>query len=228
MTPRGQSKRRPPHTAGLIACDDDLRSAIRVLRRRCPDMRRLHDLVGDPPLRRYPPGLEGLARIVVGQQLSVASAEAIWARTRTTIAPFTAETVLALDEATLQSAGLSRPKIRTLKALAGTIADRRIDIAALATLPDEEVHAALVAVPGIGPWTADIFLMFCAGRADAWASGDLALQIAVQIMRKGDERPSAEELASLAERWRPYRAVAALLLWSYYKIARNGRAGVPV
>lgn len=208
---------------GFIDTTDDLKRSIRALRRACPDMRRIHDLTGDPPLRRYPPGFEGLARIVVGQQVSIASAEAIWSRTRLTVAPFDAPTLLSLDDARLQSAGLSRGKIRTLRALAERIAEGTLAVEALATASEDDAHAALTAVPGIGPWTADIFLLFCAGRADAWAAGDLALQIAAQWMLALDTRPGADELTAIAERWRPHRATAARLLWAYYKVARATR-----
>ena len=142
-------------------------------------MRHVHDTAGHPPLRLRPAGFEGLARIIVGQQLSVASATAIWNRTVAAVRPFKPRALLALTDAELASAGLSRPKIRTLRAIAEACADG-LDLAALARASDEEVHAALTQVVGIGPWTADVYIMFCLGRADAWAPGDLALQIAAQ------------------------------------------------
>lgn len=221
------AKLRSGTAKGFIVTPDDLQRGIRALRRACPDMRRIHDLTGDPPLRRYAPGFEGLARIVVGQQLSIASAEAIWTRTRQAVMPFDAVTLLALDDGRLQAAGLSRGKIRTLRAVAERIAAGTLGIEALATASESDAHEALTAVPGIGPWTADIFLMFCAGRADAWAPGDLALQVAAQRMLALDERPRADELTAIAERWRPHRATAAHLLWAFYKLARDTRSGAP-
>lgn len=217
-------KLRGTSSRGFIATEDDVRRAVRALRRRCAHIRRIHDLTGDPPLRRYPAGFEGLSRIVVGQQLSIASAEAIWARTRIAVSPFTAAQLQRISDASLSQAGLSRGKISTLRALAGHIADGSLAIDALATAPENEVHAALTAVKGIGPWTADIFLLFCAGRADAWAAGDLALQVAAQMALRLDERPDSEQLREIAERWRPHRATAARLLWSYYKLARGAVA----
>ncbi len=222
------SKLRSGTTAGFIDTTDDLKRGIRALRRACPDMRRVHDITGDPPLRRYAPGFEGLSRIVVGQQLSIASAEAIWTRTRVTVAPFDATTLLMLDDESLQAAGLSRGKIRTLRALAERIASGRLAVETLAAANEADAHAALTDVPGIGPWTADIFLMFCAGRADAWAPGDLALQVAAQWLLVLDDRPRADELTAIAERWRPHRATAARLLWAYYKVAKDSRSGAPI
>ena len=142
-------------------------------------MRHAHDLAGAPPLRRRPAGFEGLARIIVGQQLSVASASAIWERTAAVCRPFEPRILLGLDDAQLAQAGLSRPKIRTLRAIAGACRNG-LDLARLEHAPEAEVHAALTEVTGIGPWTADIYIMFCLGRADGWAPGDLALQIAAQ------------------------------------------------
>lgn len=228
MAARRIPELRRDRASGFIDTEDDLKEGIRALRRLCPDMRRIHDLAGDPPMRRHPPGFEGLSRIIVGQQLSIASAEAIWLRTRAAVRPFTPGRLIGVSDEDLKAAGLSRPKIRTLRALAERVAAGDIAIARLATSDEAHVHAALTSVPGIGPWTADIFLLFCAGRADAWASGDLALQVAVQMMLDLDERPRADVLTGIAERWRPYRGVAARLLWAYYKVAKAPQSGAPV
>lgn len=219
--------RAPPHS-GFIESADDIRLGVRALRRKCPHLRRAHDLAGDPPLRRRAAGFEGLARIIVGQQLSVASAEAIWGRTYALVQPFGAVGLLALGDAQLQAAGLSRPKITTLRAVAEVVADGRLDFTRLATASDEELRAALTEVRGIGPWTADIFDMFCIGRRDAFAPGDLALQVALQMLMQAEERPGPDALAAFAERWRPWRGVAARLLWHYYKVAKEARSGLPV
>jgi len=211
----------------LIEADADLREGVRALRRKCEVMRRVHDEAGHPPLRRRPAGFEGLARIIVGQQLSVASAEAIWGRTVLAIQPFEARTLLALKDRKLAAAGLSGPKIRTLRAMAEATAGG-LDLTSLDRRSDEEVHAALTAINGIGPWTADVFLMFCLGRADAWASGDLALQLAAQNAFGLKERPDKDAMLELAERWRPWRGVAARLLWSYYAVVKQRKKVVPV
>jgi DNA-3-methyladenine glycosylase II len=211
----------------IIATDSDVRDGVRALRRKCAIMRRVHDLAGDPPLRRRPAGFEGLARIIVGQQLSVASATAIWGRTSAACTPFEPKVLLALDDKHLAGAGLSRPKIRTLRAIAAACSDG-LDLTRLEHATEEEIHAALTEVTGIGPWTADVFILFCLGRADGWASGDLALQIAAQRAFELAERPGKEEMLEIAERWRPWRGVAARLLWAYYAALKQQRTAVPV
>jgi DNA-3-methyladenine glycosylase II len=210
----------------MIESEADIREGVRALRRKCPVMRRVHDTAGDPPLRRRPAGFEGLARIVVGQQLSVASAAAIWERAAGVCRPFEPAILLALDDVRLFGAGLSRPKVRTLRAVATACANG-LELARLQAASEEEVHAALTQVSGIGPWTADIYIMFCLGRADAWAAGDLALQLAAQHAFGLKERPGSDELLEIAERWRPWRGVAARLLWAYYAAVRNKRTAVP-
>ena len=211
--------------ARVIAVDDDIREGIRAMRRKCHVIRQMHKLAGDPPLRRREAGFEGLARIIVSQQLSVASANAIWTRFADVVQPMDAATVLEKNDDELRSAGLSRPKMRTLRALSVAIVEEGLLLDQLDHLNEEEVHAALTRVSGIGPWTADIFLMFCLGRADSFAAGDLALQEAVRMAFELDERPNAKELLEIAERWRPWRAVAARLLWGYYKVVKE-REGV--
>jgi DNA-3-methyladenine glycosylase II len=213
----------------MIAADADVLAGVRALRRKCAIMRLVHDTAGNPPLRLRPAGFEGLARIIVGQQLSVASANAIWNRTLAAVRPLEPRRLLALTDTGLAAAGLSRPKIRTLRAVAEACRDG-LDLAALEHASDEEVHAALTQVVGIGPWTADVYIMFCLGRADAWAPGDLALQIAAQRVMDLAERPTAEELREIGERWRPWRGVAARLLWAYYAATKQKAAttAVPV
>jgi DNA-3-methyladenine glycosylase II len=207
--------------ARTILSDDDMREGIRALRRKCPHMRLVHEHAGDPPLRPHRPGFEGLARIVVGQQLSIASAAAIWGRMQVAVQPMTPKALLKMTDAQLRTAGLSAGKVRTLRAASEAII-AGLDLDRLAQAPETEVHEALTALPGIGPWSADIYLLFCLGRADAFAAGDLALQIAARAALGLDQRPSREELFAIAERWRPWRGVAAHLLWAYYKVA--GRA----
>jgi DNA-3-methyladenine glycosylase II len=203
--------------------DDDIREGVRALRRKCAHLKRVHDHAGDPPLRRHAPGLEGLARIIVGQQLSIASAEAIWRRLAVAVAPMQPESFMRASDEALRAAGLSRGKVRTLRAACDAITGG-LDLDGLAHAPDEKVHEALTALPGIGPWTADIYLLFCLGRADAFAPGDLALQTAAARALGLAARPSRDDLESIAERWRPWRGVAAHMLWAYYKIAPMGDA----
>ena len=221
------TKSRTPAKPRIIVTDDDVRAGVRVLRRKCEIMRRVHDLAGHPPLRRRPAGFEGLARVIVGQQLSVASASAIWERTAAACLPFTPEVLLGLGDRQLAAAGLSRPKIRTLRAIATACRDG-LDLERLEHASEEAVHVALTEVSGIGPWTADVYILFCLGRADGWAPGDLALQLAAQHAFELRERPGSEEMLALAERWRPWRGVAARLLWAYYAALKQKRTAVPV
>ncbi|MDX2287541.1 MAG: DNA-3-methyladenine glycosylase 2 family protein [Hyphomicrobiaceae bacterium] len=194
----------------------DVHRGVAELTRVCPLMKRLHDEVGDPPLRRLAGGFPGLARIVVGQQLSVASAQAIWQRLEAAVVPFDPPTLCAAPAGIVQGAGLSAAKIRTLHALAEAFTSGRVCADRLERASEAEVRATLCAVPGIGPWTADIYIMFCLGRADAFAPGDLALQEGARIAVGRDDRPSAAELGALAEVWRPWRTVAACLIWHAY------------
>jgi len=203
----------------MIVLDDaQMAKGVRALTRKCPHMRMMRTMTGVPSVRRHASGFEGLARIVVGQQLSLASAQAIWDRVHQAVQPMSAEAFLAMSDEALRTAGLSKGKVRTLRALSEAVV-AGLDLDILAHAPEEDVHAALTALPGIGPWSADIYLLFCLGRADAFAAGDLALQIAVANALKLDERPSRDELFAIAERWRPWRGVAAHLLWAYYKVA---------
>lgn len=212
----------------IIETEDDVRTGVRALRRKCPILRHAHDLAGDPPLRRRQPGFEGLARIIVGQQLSIASAAAIWGRFEEALRPLDAAKVLAAPDEVLRAAGLSGGKIRTLRAISTAATTGQLDFKALEMAPEAVVHDSLRRVSGIGPWTADIYLMFCLGRADAFAAGDLALQIAAAIAAKQGERLTLDELEAMAERWRPWRGVAARLLWAYYAAIKAQRSGAPV
>src|SRR6516164_8410157 len=164
---------------------------------------------GRPPLRRRPDGFSGLASIVVSQQLSTASAKAIWARLTEAFDPFDHAAVLRARSPKLARAGLSAPKIRTLKAIAKAVDRGELDLPALVKKPADEAHAALTAVHGIGPWTADIYLLFCLGHADAWPAGDLALQEATRLLLALKTRPTSKEMGPLAELWRPWRGAPA-------------------
>jgi DNA-3-methyladenine glycosylase II len=199
----------------------DIRSGVLALRTLCPAMKRVHDQVGDPPLRRHPSGFVGLSQVVVAQQLSTASAGAIWRRLVDAVSPFDAETLLKRDGAVLRAAGLSRGKVKTLRATAEAISAGELSFAR--RVDSEALREALLRISGIGPWTADIYVMFCLGHRDAFAPGDLALQVAAQRALDLPSRPSAQELIVISERWRPWRGVAARLLWSYY--SARPRAG---
>ena len=211
-----------------IESDADIAEGVAALTAACDFMGSAYELAGVPPLRRQHNAFAGLARTIVGQQLSVASANAIWGRLESMIDPFEAVVFARQKDEELRGAGLSAGKVATLRGISGAIMERRLDLEALAGSPDEEVREVLVALKGIGPWTADIFLMFCIGRADAFAPGDLALQSAAQDLLGLEARPDANALAEIAERWRPWRGVAARLLWAYYRERRNAGSGIPV
>lgn len=229
-----ESKTVPPRktargaVARIIEGEADIASGMRALRRKCPHMRRIHDLSGDPPLRRRPPGFEGLARIVIGQQVSVASAAAIWTRFAETLGEVSASRVMALDDLALLGAGLSRPKVRTICAVATAVEQDGLDLPGIANMDEASARATLTAISGIGPWTTDVYLMFCVGAADVFAPGDLALQVAAEWALGLNARPTADELAEIAERWRPWRGVAARMLWSFYAHEKALRSGSPV
>ena len=180
---------------------------------------------GPPPLRLREGGFAGLAAIVVSQQVSVASANAIFGRLEASLRPLTADAMSAASDDALRGAGLSALKMRTLRAAAAAVRDGTLPLAALDNLGAEEAHRALVAVKGVGPWTADIFLLFCLGHPDAWPTGDLALQEAARVALGLVHRPGPRDLEEIGERWRPHRGVAARLLWSYYR-AIKGRRGI--
>lgn len=204
-----------------VTNDRQLRAAATALARQCKIMSRILKRTGLPPPRHFPADFSGLAKIVVGQQLSTQSAAAIWARVEQALSPVAAEAILSSDDARLKALGLSTGKIRTLRALSRAVIDDGLDFGTLNAADNQTIVERLTAVHGIGPWTADIYILFALARKDAFASGDLALQLAVQHHFKLDRRPTAEELERIAERWRPSRAVAARLLWADYTFARR-------
>jgi DNA-3-methyladenine glycosylase II len=214
-----------PERIRLIACEADLEEGVAALCRD-PRWREVAALAGPLPLRRRAGGFEGLANIIVSQQLSVASARAIWAKVEAAFNPLTPESFVAADEAIYRAAGLSRPKQRTLRALAEAFHHGHLNEAEICEGHHDIIHERLTAISGIGPWTADIYLIFCLGHADAFAAGDLALREAARMAFGLPARPKADELAALAEAWAPWRAVAARLLWAYYG-AVKARAGAP-
>ncbi|HEU5276873.1 MAG TPA: DNA-3-methyladenine glycosylase 2 family protein [Xanthobacteraceae bacterium] len=209
-----------------LETQDDVDSGVRQLVKQDPRLEEIVAVAGRIPLRRRPGGFAGLAQIIVAQQLSTASAGAIWARLTKTFDPLAPDKIRRARTATLARIGLSAAKIRAFKAIAGAIRDG-LDLDALADMPADEAHRALTALHGVGPWTADIYLLFCLGHADAWPAGDLAVQEAMRLAFKLDSRPSAKEMAPLAEGWRPRRGVAALILWTYYRAVKK-RDAVPI
>lgn len=199
-----------------ITCDADVAEGAAWLAEGEPCFAMALAQTGPLPLRLRPPGFAGLLDIIVGQQVSVASARAIY--TRLVAAGLDRpENVLRAGDDGLRAAGLSRPKARYVLALA----ERDFDFEALHGLPDDAAIAALVDMPGIGPWTAQIYVMFCLGRRDIFPSGDLALQEAARGLFDLPARPSPKDLSAMAVAWSPWRSVAARLLFAYYRVLKQ-------
>ena len=203
----------------------DLEDAITALVAQDPRLRPILDIAGMPALRRREPGFAGLAAIVCGQQVSTASAAAIWGRLTAAFDPFHHDALRKARADRLGRLGLSAAKIKTLKNLAREIAAERLNLDVLANEDADAAHHTLTALHGIGPWTADVYLLFCLGHGDAWPAGDLAVQEAVRIGLGLKARPTAQQMAPLAEPWRPLRGAAAHLWWAYYR-AMKKREGV--
>jgi DNA-3-methyladenine glycosylase II len=205
----------------------DLQAGMTALVAQDPRLAPVLDIAGMPGLRRRADGYAGLCAIVCGQQLSTASAAAIRNRLFGAFEPFHHDAVRRARADKLARLGLSRPKIKTIKAIATAIAEGHIDLDAVAKMEADRAHEALTALHGIGPWTADIYLLFCLGNADAWPAGDLALQEAARIALGLRRRPDSKAMGKIAEAWRPWRGVAAHLLWAYYHVVKR-REGAPV
>lgn len=199
----------------------DLENALDALVCAAPEFGPVREKTGMPPLRRFAGGFPGLLRIVTGQQVSKASAAAIWRRVEEQLSPLDPERFITAPEGRFRAAGLSGPKISTINALAEAIVAGRLDMDALGDMPDDRVVDQLTAVRGIGPWTAEIYLLSCLGRPDVWPAGDLALQVAAADVFGLKTRPTQVELRALAAPWRPWRAVAARLLWVWYALPKN-------
>ena len=212
----------------IINNQDDIAEGVKALTAACEHMAGVYAVTGPPPLRRRAEGFAGLARIITGQQLSVASASAIWSRVEKTVRPMAPETWQRKRVTTLRKCGLSAGKISTINTIAKAITADTLDLKSLVRANDDTIKDKLTALKGIGPWTADIYIMFCMGRADGWAPGDLALRYAVQDAIGADEIPSFEAMEQIAEVWRPWRSVAARMLWAYYAVRRAQKSADPV
>ena len=203
-----------------IETEADVAEALTALLKADPRLVPVAEMAGPLPLRRRSGGLEGLAHVITGQQISIAAAASIWSRFKSAVDPFTAEQLLLTSEEALRSVGLSRAKVSTLLGIASACRGG-LAIEALHDLPAEEAIAALVALKGIGRWTAESYLLFCVGHPDVLPAGDLALQTSVQIGLKLRARPDERKLRKLAEKWSPWRGVAARLFWAYYRARRE-------
>src|SRR6476619_6037533 len=203
----------------------DLEEAIHALLKQDPRLKPILEMAGMPALRRREAGFAGLAAIICGQQLSTASAAAIWARLAAAFDPFHHDSLRRARADRLGRLGLSAAKIKTLKNLAREIATERLNLDVLANEEADAAHHTLVSLHGIGPWTADVYLLFCLGHGDAWPAGDLAVQEGIRIGLGLKARPTEKQMAPLAEPWRPLRGAAAHLWWRYYRAVKK-REGV--
>ena len=190
-----------------------------------PDMASIVEALPNIPLRRRAPGFEGLAEIITAQQVSKASAAAIFERTRSAIQPFTAQNFLDAGETPLVKAGQSRAKQIAMTGLARAVVDQHLDIEGLCLIRVEEAMAQLTTLKGIGPWTAEVFLLFCAGHVDVFPAGDVALQHAVADICNLSKKPDSEKTRGLAMQWAPMRGVAARILYAHYARTK-GRSAV--
>src|SRR5262245_35983095 len=211
----------------FLHTDADLQTGLAQLILADPRLKPIADQAGTFSLRRRDPGFPGLCAIVCGQQLSTASAAAIRARLFAAFDPFHHDTVRRARADKLKKIGLSAPKIKSIREIGKAVAKGRIELTAVGNMDADAAHAALTALHGVGPWTADIYLLFCLGHADAFPSGDLAVQESARLALGLRKRPDAKALTKIAEAWRPWRGVAAHLLWAYYHVVKK-RDVVPV
>jgi len=211
----------------FLHTDADLQAGLAQLIRADPRLAPVAAKAGAFSLRRREAGFAGLCAIVCGQQLSTASAAAIRARLFAAFVPFGHESVLKARADKLKRLGLSAAKIKSIRAIGKAVAKGRIDLTAVGNMDADDAHAALTALHGVGPWTADIYLLFCLGHADAFPAGDLAVQESARLAFGLRRRPDAKALTKMAEAWRPWRGVAAHLLWAYYHAVKK-RDVVPV
>ncbi|NNM47951.1 DNA-3-methyladenine glycosylase 2 family protein [Knoellia koreensis] len=207
--------------------DDDLfRRTVATLTAADPALAAITRAHGIPPLWLRDPGFASLVLFILEQQVSLASAAAAYRKVLARIGTMSPRALLAATPEELRADGVSRQKDRYLRALAEAVESGSLDLEALAGMPDDEVRARLTSLPGIGRWTADVYLLACLGRPDLWPVGDRALQVAVAEALGLEEVPDQARLEELGERWRPHRSTAARLLWHGY-LSRRGRVETP-
>ncbi len=212
-----------------IETPDDIAEGLEALVRIDGRLGDVVEKAGPVPLRRRTPGFEGLARTIVAQMVSKASAAAIWGRLLEEAPGCKPVRVAGLSDAQCRRIGLSRSKEMTLKRAAEAVLNGSLDPEALCHMPAEAAIAAMTALKGIGVWTAEVYLLFCAGHGDVFPAGDLALRRAAGRALRLEERPDEKTLREIARRWRPWRSVAARLLWAYYsaEVRELGRGARP-
>jgi DNA-3-methyladenine glycosylase II len=200
---------------------ESLERAAKLLARRDKDLASILRQYGPPPLWARKPGFATLVHIILEQQVSLASAAALFARLNKSIVPFRPAQMLLVGEPHLKSLGLTRQKTAYCLHLSELLSDKHLKLSQLSRCSDEEAKSRLMEVKGIGSWSADIYLLMALGRPDVWPASDLALAIAVKELKGLTVRPGPEELNEIGERWRPFRSVAARMLWQYYLAQRK-------
>lgn len=210
----------------IIADENDLAYGLEQLIQIDPSFMDIAHRTGPLPLRKIAPGFEGLSSVVVSQMVSRASADAIWTRLKTALDDFTPQAYMALTEADARRFGLSGAKHATLSRLASALNDLLLDLQELEQMDGVHASQALQAVKGIGPWTADVYLLFALGHPDVFPVGDVAIQAAYAHAHSKPVRPTALELSEIATKWQPWRSIAARSLWAYYGAAMNRSAAI--
>ncbi len=215
-----------PAPATLDVTDrKQLTAAVKHLARQCEIISAAHAYVGVPDWRVRAGGYAGLARIIAFQQLSTKAAGTIWGRVETLVGKITPAAVLAADIDALRACGMSRPKISHIRSIATAIEDGSLNLRRVARASDDAAREELTAVKGIGPWTADVYLMFALGRWDVFPHADIGLSEAYRMISGERKRHPPKRFLRTGERWRPYRGVAAHMLWSYINAARDAQRG---
>ena len=210
------SRQSKTSTSPLSLAEESLARAVRSLSRRDPDLARVVKKHGPPPMWAREAGFSTLLHIILEQQVSLASARAAHTKLLDIASPLTPQGFLKLDDATLKAVGFSRQKASYGRILARSILERELDLEGLTSMNDADVRSELVKIKGIGRWTADIYLLMVLLRPDIWPSGDLALAVAAQNLKRLKTRPTPDQLDRLALGWSPWRAVAARILWHHY------------
>lgn len=219
----------PPDPVSVAAMDvtdpRQLSKAVKALAKDCAIMAAAHKRVGVPEWRTRQADYAGLARIIAFQQLSTRAAGTIWGRVEGLLGKVTPKSVLAADIDALRACGMSRPKIAHMRSIAEAIESGALNLKRVAKASDEDAQAELVAVKGIGPWTADVYLMFCLGRWNVFPHADIGLSEAYRMISGERKRHPPKKFLKTGERWRPYRGVAAHMLWSYINAVREEQRG---
>jgi DNA-3-methyladenine glycosylase II len=198
---------------------ETLAAAAKTLAARDQHLASIYQIHGAPPMWARRPGFPSLLRIILEQQVSLISARAMFARLKSNIDPFTPERFIGSGEAFLRSLGVTRQKAHYCVQVAHAFTNGQLD--RIVRMNDKDAHVTLLSIKGVGPWTANIYLLMALRRPDIWPDGDVALATAIGKLRKVDPRPSFAKLAEIAEAWRPFRSVAARMLWQYYLAERN-------